>query len=75
MIHRHGVPDPTYRQPFGSEWIRKHWATLPDKEWVAADDGGFVAADPTYTGLLARLRDRHKNPGDVVVTFVDKWAV
>ncbi len=64
----------SYRRPYGSDWLDSNFDLLPDQEWVAADDNGFVASDPDHDRLISKILDKHKKPEEVVITFIDKGA-
>jgi hypothetical protein len=64
-----------FRRPFASDWLTEHAGDLPDREWVAADDSGLVAHDPTMDGLERKLHALHKSMGEVVVSYVQQGAI
>lgn len=69
-----GLPTSNFRRPYGSDWLDINFDSLPDQEWVAADDEGLVASDPDHGELLRKIRLQNKLPENVVITFVDKGA-
>lgn len=74
-IQRQGKPVPTYKRHPGSVWIDNNRARLPDNEWVAADDSGLVANDPSIDRLIAKIRDKDLDPADVAIAFITSDSV
>ena len=67
------VPD--YKSLPGSTWIDDNRATLPENQWVAADDSGFLAANPSIDHLMDTLRDAQVNLEQVAIAFITSDAV
>jgi hypothetical protein len=69
-IRRQGKLLPGYQRHPGSIWIDDNRASLPNNEWVAADDSGLVAHDAPIDGLMAKIRDHHLDPANVAIAFI-----
>jgi hypothetical protein len=59
-----------YTRSAGSIWIDEHRTSLPDNEWVAADEAGLVAHDACFDKLMAKVRAKNIDQADVAVAFI-----
>lgn len=78
MMHppvRQGKLTPKQARNPGSEWIDANRSGLPDNEWVAADAFGFVAADGTIDGLMAKINDKQVDLEQVAIAFITSDAL
>ena len=66
---------PGYQSLPGSTWIDNNRATLPDNQWVAAGDSGFLAANSSIDKLMDSLRDAHVNLERVAIAFISSDSV
>lgn len=62
----------------GSQWVDAHWKELEHdhpNEWVAADDSGLIAHDPSYDVLLQKVAKRTGRTGEVTHAFIPAGAL